>query len=260
MEDIAQTMTNKTATAITNDFQGAKGTIEKGTLANRPAFGNTPRYYFATDEKKVYFDTGSAWVLIAQPAHKLVKGVFTISNSYQQVSADYDAIIAATYLLEATASLGTFTGESLDILICDSGTGDFIALGQTARNWYGMTTLGSDVYACVNGGDIYKQTGGTGNFIALGQTSRGWIGMTTLGSDVYASVNGGDIYKRANEYTAAQLENTDSGTIVIGVSLTTIIKHSVSILVPKGKYIKHVLTVGTPDLILSYKIELQPEV
>ena len=56
----------------------------------------------------------------------------------------------------------------------------FSGLSQTPRLWHGMTTLGSDVYACVIGGDIYKQSGGVGNFIALGQTSREWVGMTTL--------------------------------------------------------------------------------
>ena len=34
-----------------------------------------------------------------------------------------------------------------------------------------------------------------GDFAPLGQTSRAWIGMTTLGNNVYATVNGGDIYK-----------------------------------------------------------------
>jgi len=82
-----------------------------------------------------------------------------------------------------------------DIYKQTGGTGDFIALGQTLRAWRGMTTLGNDVYACVNGGDIYKQTGGTGDFVALGQTSRNWRGMTTLGNDVYACVQYGDIYK-----------------------------------------------------------------
>jgi len=76
------------------------------------------------------------------------------------------------------------------------GTGDFISLGQTTRNWNSMTTLGNDVYACVQLGDIYKQTGGTGDFVALGQTSGAWSGMTTLGTDVYACVYGGNIYKQ----------------------------------------------------------------
>ena len=81
-----------------------------------------------------------------------------------------------------------------DIYKQTNGTGNFVGLQQTPRNWYGMTTLGTDVYACVNGGDIYKQTNGTGNFVGLQQTPRGWVGMTTLGTDVYACVYGGDIY------------------------------------------------------------------
>ena len=72
----------------------------------------------------------------------------------------------------------------------------YLSLSQTTRNWQGMTTLGTDVYACVYAGDIYKQTGGTGDFVALGQTARDWQGMTTLGTDVYACVSGGDIYKQ----------------------------------------------------------------
>jgi hypothetical protein len=77
-----------------------------------------------------------------------------------------------------------------------NGTGNFEALSQTSRNWHGMTALNSDVYACVYGGDIYKQVNGTGNFEALSQTSRNWAGMTALNSDVYACVNSGDIYKQ----------------------------------------------------------------
>ena len=52
-----------------------------------------------------------------------------------------------------------------------------------------------DVYACVDGGDIYKQTGGVGNFIPLGQTSRIWSGMTSApNGKIYACVLEGDIY------------------------------------------------------------------
>ena len=85
-----------------------------------------------------------------------------------------------------------------DIYKQTNGTGDFLPLGQTSRQWRGMTTLGTDVYACVPSGDIYKQTNGTGDFLPLGQTSRDWREMTTLGTDVYACVNNGDIYKQTN--------------------------------------------------------------
>ena len=75
---------------------------------------------------------------------------------------------------------------------------DFVALGQTSRSWIDMTVDSSDnVYAAVNAGDIYKQTGGTGDFVALGQTSRIWLGMAVDSSDnVYAIVINGDIYKQ----------------------------------------------------------------
>lgn len=57
-----------------------------------------------------------------------------------------------------------------------------------------------DVYVCDYGGDIYKQTGGTGSFVALNQTSRNWYGLTIdyITHDVYASVagSGGDVYKQ----------------------------------------------------------------
>ena len=85
-----------------------------------------------------------------------------------------------------------------DIYKQTNGTGDFNALRQASRNWSVMTTLGSDVYAGVYAGDIYKQTNGTGDFIELGQAPRGWTGMTTRGDDVYACVFNGDIYKQTN--------------------------------------------------------------
>ena len=106
---------------------------------------------------------------------------------------------------QASRNWRSMTTLGSDVYVCvqngdvykqTGGMGDFVALSQTSRGWTGMTSNGTDVYACVYGGDIYKQTGGTGNFVALGQASRTWRGMTTLGTDVYACVYGGDIYKQ----------------------------------------------------------------
>jgi len=53
------------------------------------------------------------------------------------------------------------------------------------------------VYACVYGGDIYRLTGGAGDFLALSQTARAWYGMAAApNGDVYACVYSGDIYRR----------------------------------------------------------------
>ena len=84
--------------------------------------------------------------------------------------------------------------ENGDIYKQTNGTGNFVALGQTSRRWWSMTVLGSDVYAA-DGVDIYKQTNGTGNFVALGQPNRNWFGLGTLNGAIYASVSGGGIYK-----------------------------------------------------------------
>lgn len=72
---------------------------------------------------------------------------------------------------------------------------EFTALSQATRDWRGMATLNNDVYACVNNGDVYKQTNGTGNFIALGQTSRAWTDIAFVGSDLYGTAFQQDIYK-----------------------------------------------------------------
>ncbi len=56
-----------------------------------------------------------------------------------------------------------------DIYKQTGGTGDFVALGQTVRNWspIAIDESTSDVYAGVFGGNIYKQTGGTGDFVSF---------------------------------------------------------------------------------------------
>ena len=41
-----------------------------------------------------------------------------------------------------------------------AGAGNFAALSQTTRLWYSIAAApNGDVYACVYGGTIYKQTG-----------------------------------------------------------------------------------------------------
>jgi hypothetical protein len=87
-----------------------------------------------------------------------------------------------------------------DIYMQTNGTGDFVALGQTTRDWFAMAAApNGNVYAAVFSGDIYMQTNGTGDFVALGQTSRQWIYMTAApNGNVYAAVYLGDIYMQTN--------------------------------------------------------------
>ena len=84
------------------------------------------------------------------------------------------------------------------ILIESQTPQPFIALDQTNRNWIGISIApNGDVYACVQHGDIYIQSGGTGVFTALGVGDKNWFDITVApNGDVYACVFGGDIWKR----------------------------------------------------------------
>jgi hypothetical protein len=79
---------------------------------------------------------------------------------------------------------------------------DFAKLNQASRHWSGMT-YNSDIYACVYGGNLYKQTAGAGDFVSLGASGLLWSGMCTgqagvFGGDNFACVWGGDIYRQIN--------------------------------------------------------------
>jgi hypothetical protein len=103
-------------------------------------------------------------------------------------------------LTDSTILKTTWSGKQDSIIV--NGVGDFLVIDEQTdnRNWYGMTTgLNGDVYACVPGGRIYKQTGGVGDFLVIPEQTdnRYWREMTTgLNGDVYACVTGGRIYKQ----------------------------------------------------------------
>jgi len=96
---------------------------------------------------------------------------------------------------------------------------DFFDLNPTAQNWKVMAaTPNGDVYACVYGGSIYKQSRGIGNFVSLGQpvslgqTSRNWQGMTVSpNGDIYISVFGGNIYESL--HIGISTVSTNQGTM-----------------------------------------------
>lgn len=46
---------------LATDLDNKMSTFISGTFASRPAFGTSGRFYFATDTKQMFYDTGSAW-------------------------------------------------------------------------------------------------------------------------------------------------------------------------------------------------------
>lgn len=76
----------------------------------------------------------------------------------------------------------------------------FTDLMQISRGWWGTTASNGNIYASVKGGDIYMQTGGTGNFVALGQTARnyGMMASAPNGNIYCAASPSGNIYMQTN--------------------------------------------------------------
>jgi hypothetical protein len=101
-----------------------------------------------------------------------------------------------------------------DIYMQTNGTGNFVALSQTNRNWYGMVAApNGNVYAAVQGVDIYMQTNGTGNFVALSQASRQFVGMAAApNGNVYVAVLNGDIYMQTD---IAGTPNLNGGSLIL---------------------------------------------
>lgn len=78
--------------------------------------------------------------------------------------------------------------------------GGFNSLGTTNRNWQAICRSSSDtLWACVYGGDIYYSTDSGLTWTAYGAGSKDWNGITARGTNIYASVYNGSIWKLTGE-------------------------------------------------------------
>jgi len=93
---------------------------------------------------------------------------------------------------------GGKTYNALQKVIVKGAQGAFTDFVAGTKDWQGMTAApNSDVYACVWGGSIWKQTGGVGLFVDLVAGNKNWSSMASApNSDVYACVWGGSIWKQ----------------------------------------------------------------
>jgi hypothetical protein len=185
------------------------------------SFGSNPIpggfEYILTKETRVRFHdavltTSSEFIL---PEYEKIKNVECILTSSFNTTVDeqqFKGILQTNY--EITSNMTTLADRIRNIspnLIVNSNIGVRYrtkgALRQTNRQWTSISsdTLGN-IYATVNGGDIYVRSDGQGDFIALGQTTRPWSGVAVdpVTGDTYASTyydsgitGSGKIYRRA---------------------------------------------------------------
>ena len=103
------------------------------------------------------------------------------------------AVIGYGNLIDTAMLGGTFTDLAnlqtrylAQKATSEAQVSSFLPLSQTTRDWLGMTTLGTDVYACVYGGDIYKQTS-LGGYIDIDLGTAKSIGVIAVIAHTQAS-------------------------------------------------------------------------
>ena len=193
----------------------------EGQTSNQSLLGSAAAY------------TGSIFLqeLIHQTA--VLNSTNTATN-YWTLAVNVSGILVSTI---STQNATSYPHQAINIGIVipprnsipTGGAVTFNPLGQTSRVWALMTSVGTDVYACVENGDIYKQTGGVGNFNPLGQTSRNWVGMASVGTDVYACVRSGDIYKQTAGFISSAGHSAKVSTTRVGTQ-TTLLYSSIALI------------------------------
>ena len=81
------------------------------------------------------------------------------------------------------------------VKISEGTRGAFVDLVTGTKNWWGITSIGNDLYAAVSGGSIWKSTNSGVTWVDLVAGNKQWYGITSIGNDLYATVGGGSIWK-----------------------------------------------------------------
>ncbi len=80
--DAAVVLSNDNSTRVKHNGHDADATIhvQSSDLASRPAAGVAQRLWFTTDEKRLYLDTGSAWVALTIAAGDVSSGTLAVAR------------------------------------------------------------------------------------------------------------------------------------------------------------------------------------
>jgi hypothetical protein len=114
------------------------------------------------------------------------------TNAFSFTTPDLEPSKTYTFYVRANVGSGYFYSNVVELFV-SCGKGIVLEVDPPPS----PPAQKRDIYACVSDGDIYQRFSGTGQFIALGQTSRAWAGICVgLNDDVYAC-SGSEVYVRA---------------------------------------------------------------
>lgn len=97
----------------TVSFAGSESAVSQylsGLLASRPLAGTSGRYYFATDNARLYLDTGTAWTAVSQTGAKSI----SVSEPNESTTS---SVVSAPKTLATSGELSTETDGTLEIFL-----------------------------------------------------------------------------------------------------------------------------------------------
>jgi hypothetical protein len=178
---------------ITDAIQNAGGTpsVQTGLFSARPAFGTAGRLFLASDERKLYRDTGTAWQLIASTD-----------------AADLTGALATAQLPIVPTSKGgtglSASGTANQVLGMNSGATGLEYKSVTAGTGVSITHSagGIQIAATGNGGTVTNVTGSAPISVATGTT-------TPVVSITSGTVNGQALVWNGTSWGSAMVKIAD---------------------------------------------------
>jgi trimeric autotransporter adhesin len=187
------TPTTLSGYGITDGVQNAGGTpsVQTGLISARPAFGTAGRLYLASDERKLYRDTGTAWQLIASVDAADLTG--TLSDARLPIVPTSKGGTGLSSAGTANQILGVNgAGSALEYKSVTAGTG--VTITPSAG--------GIEISATSAGGTVTNVTGSAPINVATGTT-------TPVISIASGSASGQTLVWNGSSWAAAKYRSLD---------------------------------------------------
>ena len=212
---ITDTPTTLAGYGITNSVTnlGNASTLQAGTFASRPAFGNLGHIYFATDTNAIYYDAGTQWSLI-QPT---ISGDVSIPGGTTTATLSTTGVIAGSgYNTFTVDAKGRLTAASTTAYLTGNQSislnGDVTGTGTTS-----ITTTLAD--SGVVAGQYTKVTVDSKGRVTIGGSLSssdvtGALGYTPISTAELGQPDGVATLDAGGKLTASQIPDSLIGAVV----------------------------------------------
>lgn len=135
---------------------GGAPSIQAGVDASKPAFGTAGRLYVATDSKKIYYDTGGAWLVISTTVGSDISG---------NIAGNAANVTGTVALANGGTGATTQAGAANAVLPTQSGNGGkYLTTDGSNVSWATVSGGGGGITSCPSGWTMIGTSGRTTTF------------------------------------------------------------------------------------------------